>query len=626
MRALATVVLTGVLLGLGCGTPASAYYLDGARNFDLRARGYTEGVLSAIHSEPQTKPARGPLQLISHRTFFNPEFDGNLKPWAPFGMDDLSFHFALWGFYDGIYEYGTGQFDRARNNLKALFLEGHSKTGAVTGSARAVDTTKLYTYQPDPVLSGDTDNGEVARVPFRFNEAYFNLKKGPAFFRVGRQTVSWGESDTVALLDQSNPFNVAQGPPGIFEDIDEARIPLWTFRTNWSLFEKWGPLSTAFVDAYLVPGSIDSTVPVTPIVEASPFSAPETDPQGFIDAFTAFIPEDVRSVLIKGALGGIRFVQYDHLPSRSMRNSRYGVRLGALIAREYTSSIWYYRTIAQNPVPRFLPLDLSRVPSLTPGEGGDKGPAQLITELVHGTVDVVGGGTSWFSEMLDGIVRGEVEFFINEPGFIPDKNINFADLTRQPRLRQYLGTLGINIPNGPDQGTVPHNDIMRWELGYDRFFFFRPLNPSNSFTWVTALVGQWNLTETFTGQDFRFYGQRKPSDTGLKVGANVNDLNGIQDVGKLHTVPTDFVDLHPVEGFIQTTLQTDYWHGRLTPRITAIVGKNGSLAFPMSLLYRYTDNLLFELRYLKFGGTFTFPTGFYRDRDEIVLRMTMQLN
>src|SRR5205814_10456527 len=43
---------------------------------------------------------------------------------------------------------------------------------------------------------------------FRINEAYFNLAKGPLFVRVGRQTISWGESDTIALLDQSMPFNL----------------------------------------------------------------------------------------------------------------------------------------------------------------------------------------------------------------------------------------------------------------------------------------------------------------------------------------------------------------------------------------------------------------------------------
>ena len=57
-------------------------------------------------------------------------------------------------------------------------------------------------------------------------------------------------------------------------------------------------------------------------------------------------------------------------------------------------------------------------------------------------------------------------------------------------------------------------------------------------------------------------GQLKPSDTGVKTGANTSDLKGIADVGKLHTVPTDFVDKYPLEWFIQSSLQTDYVHGK----------------------------------------------------------------
>ncbi|MGH7894506.1 MAG: hypothetical protein ACREQL_07550 [Candidatus Binatia bacterium] len=52
-----------------------------------------------------------------------------------------------------------------------------------------------------------------------------------------------------------------------------------------------------------------------------------------------------------------------------MSNSRFGVRVGGVIAREYTTSLWYYRTFAI-PVPVFQPLDLSRAPIVNPkGKG-----------------------------------------------------------------------------------------------------------------------------------------------------------------------------------------------------------------------------------------------------------------
>src|SRR5262252_8100520 len=97
---------------------AEAFFLDTNRDFEFRARFYSEAAVAAENSEPQTKPARAPFQLIEHRNFFNPEFDAKLTRYQPFRLDDLSFRLALWGFYDGIYEYGTSQYDRAAHSLK----------------------------------------------------------------------------------------------------------------------------------------------------------------------------------------------------------------------------------------------------------------------------------------------------------------------------------------------------------------------------------------------------------------------------------------------------------------------------------------------------------------------------
>lgn len=275
-------------------------------------------------------------------------------------------------------------------------------------------------------------------------------------------------------------------------------------------------------------------------------------------------------------------------------------------------------------VPRFLPLDLSRAPIVPPGGSG---PTQLIVETHHGMVDVWGGAASFFSAALDGIVRAEMEYFVNEPAFIPNENVPFERLLRTPAVRKLLTTLGQPVPRGKAEGEIPHADMLRFELGFDRFFFFffRPLNRYNSFTWVTAYVGQWNASETFTGRDYRFGGQQKPTDTGLRSGVN-NDQLTLQTIYKLHTVPTDFVDLKPYESFIQTHLQTDYMHGRLTPSITAIIGQRGSMVFPMDLTYRHTDSLIVDLKHVLTAGTFTFPTGYFRDRSQLAARVTLLLN
>src|SRR6185436_13082279 len=217
----------GVLALLVVPSLGRAVDVDPSGHVKFRARLYTEGSIATEDSEPQTRTAHAAGQLISHRTFFQPELEADLRPWLSLGLDEFSFRLALWAFYDGIYDYGTSQYDRARDALGARFSEGRTSSAPVTRTDTVRSPYKTFAYQPDPVLSDD--------MPFRVNEAYFNLAKGPLSVRVGRQAISWGESDTIALLDQTNPFDLTRGIPGLFEDIDEARIPLWTLRTTLSL-------------------------------------------------------------------------------------------------------------------------------------------------------------------------------------------------------------------------------------------------------------------------------------------------------------------------------------------------------------------------------------------------------
>ena len=91
-------------------------------------------------------------------------------------------------------------------------------------------------------------------------------------------------------------------------------------------------------------------------------------------------------------------------------------------------------------------------------------------------------------------------------------------------------------------------------------------------------------------------------------------------------MPTDFVDLYAYESFVQTHLQTDYLHGRLTPSVTAIIGFNGTFVVPVGVTYRYTDSMLLDFRYTYLGGAFMWPTGFFRDRSQLSARVTFLLS
>jgi hypothetical protein len=358
----------------------------------------------------------------------------------------------------------------------------------------------------------------------------------------------------------------------------------------------------------------------------SPYGPPESDPQSLVDGFSSGLPSDV-ATLLSSTLGGVQVTQYDHQPSRSMANSRYGVRFESIVEQNYTTSLWFYRTLAQVPVPRFKRLDLSRTVIADPDLPLGSGPAQLITETVHRPTNVFGASLSFYSGLLNAVVRINTQFFHDEQAFIPSKNVPFQALLRNPNLRRFLGAAGVDVPKGPFQGFIPTADFLRWEVGFDRFFFNRTLNPSNSFTWVASVVGSWNVSETMTDDDYRFYGQRKigRGDEPLRPGVNFDVLDSLQDITRLRTVDKDFVDLHEVEWFIQSVLQTDYFHGRLRPRLTGIINARGTYALSPTLEFRYSDRLLFSLRYVLLTGGF-FQTGFFRDRDQVSMRMTFLMN
>jgi hypothetical protein len=585
-RVVLLAVLAAVVVAVGAPC-ARALYLDEAQNISFRARIYSQAGIRIEDSSTDTVPKTEEGQLIQNRNFFNPELDAKLTPYLSFmrggpldwlDPDDFRFRLAAWGFYDGIYDYGSRQFNRSQRLVNSSYPDLTKRTHAffLEGSKYDPQGRTLNGIFPDHEVLNPR---EIFAEQRRINELYFSYSKGPLFVRVGRQGISWGESDTIALLDQNNPFDVTLGAPGIFEDLDEARIPLWTLRTSYKLFEVLGPLSSAFVEGYLVPGSLDTDTGWFPILTASPYSPRGQDPQTLLP-------------------GGIpyQFVLLDRVPKKKMSNNRWGVRMQALVNRFMTVSAWYYTHFPNQPVPLARGLVPVQEPPAQPV------PSVYTTETVHKLTGVFGASGSFFFEPFDGIVRLEAEYFRHEPGFIPEKNMGITPQTKNNPFS--LFTACTPDAHGKSRCSLPKADFLRWEVGFDRFFFFRPLNPTNSFTIISALVGSYNLDET-SKEDFRFAGQRKPGAQG--------------------TSADDYVQLEKVEAFLQTALQTDYLHGRIEPRLTTIFHSRGTVAVMPTVRYRWTDWLLFDLGLVYIGGCYQ-SFGFFRDRDQVTIRMTYQLN
>jgi hypothetical protein len=555
-----------------------------------------------------TPPKYDAFNLAQHRTFYNPEFDANLSDFMHWtGADEFKFRFAWWGFYDGIYDYLDEKWaDRARS-YKTRFAE---------------------TNDPGNESYKFNDHYKQVRQQYahnnRVNEAYFDYTNGPFFIRVGKQAISWGESDTIALLDVSNPFDLTLGAPGFYQDVEEARIPLWTVRSTLKLIDNIGPVSSVFSDVYFVPGPIDTTVPTNPITAGvSPFNPDQADPQF--------------NVLAQGSLAnGIHTSVVDRLPDHTLGNSRWGARLTGVLLRDYTVQGWFFRTFNQAPVP--LLTNASAFGILNQGRGtfiddrGRKcdpstasGPcakgAPAVTLLERRLESVIGLSATWFSQPVNGILKWEIEYFLDELAVIPDQNLNAR--VQIPRALRAQGEK--NLKNH-----IPTADYVRWVVGYDRNFFARWLNPTNSFILIMSFNNSFNLSEK-GGKDFR-NANAKPGHTQTRNGPQPNNplcrgAGARTSSLCVFTDPHDYEDAYQYEGFVTTTLRTDYFHGRLEPQVTVITDVSGIFGFAPTASFRITDNLLLSATYLAIesanrkSGLATF-----RNHDMLQLRVTGQFN
>jgi hypothetical protein len=627
-------------LSLALARAGHAYYLDSEHRFDVRLRAYAQlGIMAedsstagcpsaeqlaaaeAIPDRTQRLTQLGKLlnhcppsysagDLAQERNFYNPELDANLTDfmqWA--AADEFKFRFAWWGFYDGIYDYLNPEWNDHRRAVMTRFSESDNP---------AAESFSFNDHNKNPRHVYASQN--------RINELYFDYSHGPFWLRVGRQAISWGESDGIALLDVSNPFDLTLGAPGFFQDAEEARIPLYTVRSTLKLIEDWGELSSVFADVYLVPGVIDTSVPINPITAGvSPFNPDQADPQWTI--WAQGIGNTVHTVLV------------DHLPAHTWENSRWGARLEGVLARDYTLQGWFFRTFNQQPVP--LLTNAPAIKLATTGQTtqvDDRGfptpictnnrtpagrycgqMAPAVTILDRHLESVIGAAATWFSQPLNGVLKAEAEFFVGEQSVIPTQNLNPRVQLPKP-LRLAVGDAK-NYANA-----IPTANYVRFLGGYDRNFFVPALNPSNSFLLVASYTSSINVSNG----DFRT-AQAKPGHPQTRLGPipGVRGCQGAQARSNplcIFIDPHDYTQAYRYDGLFQATLRTDYMHARLEPQLTFLADVNGYYAVQPALSYRITDNLLVAATYSMIAGSWVSGLGTFRSHDMLQLRVTTLFN
>ena len=259
------------LIGMMTTGVAHALWTNDDGTFILSGKFQTRETIRTVDSSGNTFPATESGDLVQQRNLLYLEANHNL---GNLGGLEVKYHLLGRLFYEGIYDYGPSQFQDVYDGNKDGFDDNHLRTDA------------------------------------NIREGYVDVSQGPIFFRLGKQNLSWGETDVMRLLDNINPLDDSFG--GIFEDLDDRRIPLEMARGSFN-FGDVGPIKSLTLEGFWVPGSLDPTVaPVAPY--GSPYSLPAPTPSTNVE------------------------------PDHDMDNSRYGGRIQGVVAEGLTFSLAQYKT------------------------------------------------------------------------------------------------------------------------------------------------------------------------------------------------------------------------------------------------------------------------------------------
>lgn len=368
-----------------------AFYLDADQNVEIKGKVQSRFSVSTEDTEGFTNPEVDSGSFVQHRNLAYIELNHDLKNIDWNGID-LKYRLLGRFMYEGAYEYGDNALKDSRDRFPSIIDD----------------------FRKDADLW----------------EGYVDVVKGPFFLRIGKQTLAWGETDLFRLLDNVNPLDNTYG--GLFEDLDDRRLPLKMLRANYN-FGSVGPISSFTLEGYFVPGFMENEVsPVAPF--GTRYSFPLAD---FEKDF------------------GIPTLTFK--PDKNISNSRYGIRhSGVLFDVNYT--IAHMRTFGDLPGARLVPDPTNAI-----------GGANF--EYVYDTLDITGISLNFYESHSDMIIRSETAWFWNEDVFIPEINV----------LPAFAGVAG----------SITEKSFLRFMIGFDKFMWIRALNEKQTFFISGQYFASW---------------------------------------------------------------------------------------------------------------------------------------
>jgi hypothetical protein len=516
---------------------AWGYYLDTRKEMSLSGFAYTRGTWALSNDEiGHYKGLWQKGNLVQHRNFLTLEWRHKLErtsrelptigPLFQFlNLDDFDYYLNPRFEYDGVWEWGGNKAARLRQG-------GTNHQAKYFGSAPPVYPGQ-FTRHAEFEYESSRRRIKEALWNLRLYEAYVNLTKGPLFLRIGRQNLSWGETDGFRLLDQINPLDNTFG--GFLTSLDERRIPLDMIRAQWN-FGTVGPIFDLTLEGFY---SIDNVTSATTTLQGSFWSVQGTTSPIAVGR-TACGDPFFRSKNSSAQLGRPCSVRAAG-PHSSLEDGRGGARITGTV-HDFTFSLAHYYTWFDTPYVRtgiispsqaHLLWDLAGlgIPALIPpsnpwgpndptvGLAGPGTPGGLLSPPLPGVtpaavernirafvnakrVQITGASLSFPLNALTGLFVGPESplFYVyttirSEFAYFRDTPVNrgFHDLDAPTALARYLTPVvplnPLFLPGAPfsseggkRMGAVQARDAYAWNIGIDHNQWITWLNPTTTFT------------------------------------------------------------------------------------------------------------------------------------------------
>ena len=298
-------------------------------------------------------------------------------------------------------------------------------------------------------------------------------------FRVGRQFISWGETDGIRLIDLINPQDLTFSPPAApnLFNLDETRIPSYGVRALYTV----QPVTNTILEFFALPGSLDEPKQRVDEIVGSNDTGDRKVRYGRWSAR----PETRLKLLGRNAFGNLLANPLNPaacvglgclvIPStsRELPDAGDSWKIGSRISHTFgqlnfsLGYIWGY-----NPQSTDMVFKLKGVSCSAPVDGpclAGLAPSVAQLRLINDRTNIFAGQFNYPLGDVAGLpvnttMRGEI-------AFLPDKPYNIS---------KFPGAFGLKAsvhPKHPD-GVVEKHTI-RYALGFDRTTLIPFLHPDD---------------------------------------------------------------------------------------------------------------------------------------------------